>query len=208
MKNDKPELETAIHRQVAEARAGREPRVAARLFSGWVVFGERQFVRGYVLLLPDPVVPSLNALAAQERAQFLLDMARLGDALLKVTSALRINYAILGNAEPALHAHVIPRYNEEPPAMRTRHPWSYDWDAAPAFDRTVHGELAEQLRRELTRMGVSKPMRFDPGANAQPAAAAAKADAGTAKAEAGSPRTESAAKGGGAPLPGAGKRRR
>ena len=87
MKSEKPENLTAIHHQVVAARDGKDPRVIARLFSGWVMSGERQFVRGYVLLLSDPVVPSLNALGAQERGQFLLDMARLGDALLKVTGA-------------------------------------------------------------------------------------------------------------------------
>lgn len=166
MTGERREQQTDIHRQVAAARAGKEPRVAARLFSGWVVLGERQFVRGYTLLLPDPVVGSLNALATQERAQFLSDMARLGDALLKVTGAARINYAILGNVEPALHAHVIPRYADEPDALRTAHPWTYNWQAAPAFDRAVHGLLADSLRAELTRMGVAKPMRFEPGANA------------------------------------------
>ncbi len=166
MKNEnRIEPETVIHTQVAAARDGRDPRVVARLFSGWAVFGERQFLRGYVLLLPDPVVPTLNALGAQERTIFLLDMARLGDALLKVTGAIRINYAIFGNVEPALHAHVIPRYLEEPEKLRTAQPWAYDWEAAPAFERTTHQELAENLRRELTRMGVTKPMRFDPGAN-------------------------------------------
>src|SRR5579872_3902269 len=95
--------ETAIHRQVADARAGREPRVFARLFSGWAVFGERQFLRGYALLLPDPVVPSLNALGAHERNLFLQDLARLGDAVLKVTGAERINYAILGNLRSEEH---------------------------------------------------------------------------------------------------------
>jgi diadenosine tetraphosphate (Ap4A) HIT family hydrolase len=139
-------------------RAGREPRVIARLFSGWAVFGERQFLRGYSLLLPDPVVPSLNALGAHERTLFLQDLARLGDALLKVTGAERINYAILGNLEPALHAHVFPRYADEPAQLRTAHPWAYDWEAA----------LAEALLKELSRMGVTKPMRFDPGANTAP----------------------------------------
>jgi diadenosine tetraphosphate (Ap4A) HIT family hydrolase len=166
MKSEKAESQTAIHQQVVAAREGKDPRVIARLFSGWVVFGERQFVRGYVLLLPDPVVPTLNALGAQERGQFLLDMARLGDGLLKVTNALRINYAILGNLEPALHAHVIPRYAEEPAALRTAHPWAHDWQAAPPFDRAECAALSEALRRELTRMGVTKPMRYDPGANA------------------------------------------
>jgi diadenosine tetraphosphate (Ap4A) HIT family hydrolase len=89
-------------------------------------------------------------------------MGRLGDALLKVTGAARINYAILGNAEPALHAHVIPRYTDEPEAQRSSHPWSYDWNAAPVFDRAALATLADSLRAELTRMGVTKPMRFDP----------------------------------------------
>ena len=81
MKNEaQREPETAIHRLVAAAREGREPRVIARLFSGWVLFGERQFLRGYALLLPDPVVPTLNALGAQERAAYMQDVARLGDA--------------------------------------------------------------------------------------------------------------------------------
>jgi diadenosine tetraphosphate (Ap4A) HIT family hydrolase len=166
MKSEKAENLTAIHQEVIDAREGKNARVIARLFCGWVVFGERQFVRGYVLLLPDPVVPTLNALGAKERGQFLLDMARLGDALLKVTNALRINYAILGNLEPALHAHVIPRYAEEPEALRTAHPWAHDWQAAPRFERVEYAELSEALRRELTRMGVTKPMRYDPGANA------------------------------------------
>ena len=167
MKNDAAaEPLTAIHAQVLAAREGREPRVIARLFTGWALFGERQFVRGYALLLPDPVVPNLNALGARERIAFLSDMSRLGDALLKVTGAARINYAIFGNQDPALHAHVIPRYGDEPEALRTAQPWAYDWSAAPVFERAAYHELASSLLRELTRLGVTKPMRYDPGANA------------------------------------------
>jgi diadenosine tetraphosphate (Ap4A) HIT family hydrolase len=167
MKNETAaEPQTAIHSLVIAAREGREPRVIARLFSGWALFGERQFVRGYALLLPDPVVPDLNALGARERIAFLSDMSRLGDALLKVTGAARINYAIFGNQEPALHAHVIPRYTDEPEALRTAHPWVYDWSAAPPFARASFEELAASLLRELSRLGVTKPMRYAPGENA------------------------------------------
>jgi diadenosine tetraphosphate (Ap4A) HIT family hydrolase len=168
MKNEaEAEPQTAIHTQVIAAREGRDPRVIARLFSGWAVFGERQFVRGYALLLPDPVVPNLNALGARERIVFLSDMSRLGDALLKVTGAVRINYAIFGNQEPALHAHVIPRYLDEPAALRAAQPWAYDWGAAPAFERASCEPLAASLLRELSRLGVTKPMRYPPGVNAR-----------------------------------------
>jgi len=166
MKTDKIEPETVIHEDVLAAREGREPRVITRLYSGWVLFGKQQFVRGYALLLPDPVVPTINVLGAKERGQFLMDMTKVGDALMKVAGALRVNYAMFGNVEPALHAHIVPRYLDEPEDMRAAHPWAYNWDAAPAFDRAALHDLAESLRRELGRMGVTKPMRFAPGENA------------------------------------------
>jgi diadenosine tetraphosphate (Ap4A) HIT family hydrolase len=146
-------LLTAIHRCVADARAGRDPSVLGRCASGWAVFGRQQIVPGYLLLLPDPVVPDLNALTPERRSQFLLDMSRLGDALVRATSPLRINYAIFGNVEPALHAHIIPRYRTEPEAMQTQHPWAYDWNAAPVFDPVAAMPLIKALRVELALLG-------------------------------------------------------
>lgn len=144
---------TAIHRRVDDARAGRDPTVLGRCASGWAVFGQQQFVQGYLLLLPDPVVPDLNSLIPEHRSQFLRDMSRLGDALMRVTAAVRINYAIFGNLEPALHAHVIPRYQSEPDGMRTQQPWAYDWNAAPAFDAVAALPLTQALRAELGALG-------------------------------------------------------
>ena len=118
------------------------------------MFGHQQVVNGYLLLLPDPVVPDLNALTPEKRVQFLLDMSRLGDALMRTTSPVRINYAIFGNVEPALHAHVIPRYRTEPDNMRTQQPWAYDWNAAPVFDATAAAPLVKSLRAELAQLGV------------------------------------------------------
>lgn len=126
---------TLIHRRVAEAVAGANPAVITRMQSGWAVVGEQQVVFGYSLLLPDPVVADLNALSTAGRARFLLDMTTLGDALLEVTGARRINYEILGNAEPALHAHLFPRYDSEPQELRTAPVWRYDWSKAPRFER-------------------------------------------------------------------------
>ena len=142
---------TAIHRQVEAARLGRLARVVTRLTSGWAVLGDPQITRGYCLLLSDPVVADLNALAGEQRAQFLDDMAMLGDAVLAATGAGRINYEILGNVEPALHAHVIPRYPTEDPGVRTQPVWLHDWSVAAAFDPAGDAPLVAEIRRRLTR---------------------------------------------------------
>jgi diadenosine tetraphosphate (Ap4A) HIT family hydrolase len=145
-------MTTAIHRRVDLLRAGRDPTFVARLASGWAVLGDPQVLPGYCLLLPDPVVPALNALTGAGRAAFLADMGALGDAVLAVTHALRINYAIFGNLEPALHAHVIPRYHDEPERLRTAQPWAYDWSAAPAFDPEQHRDLGNRIHAALARI--------------------------------------------------------
>jgi diadenosine tetraphosphate (Ap4A) HIT family hydrolase len=140
-----PATDTAIHRMVERCRAGEHPALVARRPSGWIILGDRQVFAGYCLLLPDPVVAQLNALSGLHRSQFLDDMASLGDALLNVTGALRINYALYGNVEPALHAHVFPRYANESAATRTAQPWALDWGAAPEYSEREHGELKRRL---------------------------------------------------------------
>jgi diadenosine tetraphosphate (Ap4A) HIT family hydrolase len=142
---------TAIHAMVDRCRAGHYPAAVAKLRSGWVVMGERQVLTGYCLLLPDPVVPHLNALPAQLRSQFLSDMGLVGDALLGITAALRINYAIFGNVDPALHAHIFPRHSTEPEATRTAQPWALDWNAAPAYAEALHGELKKRIAADIRR---------------------------------------------------------
>jgi diadenosine tetraphosphate (Ap4A) HIT family hydrolase len=148
-------MSTSIHQRVAAAQAGTNPTVICRMPSGWAVLGDVQFLRGYSLLLPDPVVADLNALDRQKRAEYLLDMTILGDALLEVTGASRINYEILGNLDPALHAHVIPRYITEPEPMRKGPAFFYDeaYRNSVQFDcerdKELMKHIAEAVRRRL-----------------------------------------------------------
>jgi diadenosine tetraphosphate (Ap4A) HIT family hydrolase len=142
-------MSTLIHQRVDDCRAGRYPKAICRLSSGWVVLGDVQFVRGYSLLLPDPVVTDLNKLRGAARVAFLSDMAAVGDALLSVTNAVRINYEILGNVDPALHAHVFPRYSNEPEDLKVRPVWFYDWTKAPPFDPKRDEPLMSAIRARL-----------------------------------------------------------
>jgi diadenosine tetraphosphate (Ap4A) HIT family hydrolase len=117
--------------------------------SGWLVLAEQQVLEGYCLLLPDPVVPHLNALGGARRAGFLADMARAGDALLAATQALRINYALFGNVEPALHAHLLPRRATEPESIRLLQPWALDWRCAAVWQAATHGDLQRRIAAAL-----------------------------------------------------------
>jgi diadenosine tetraphosphate (Ap4A) HIT family hydrolase len=135
--------------RVAEARAGRNDKVIARLASGWAVLGDDQFLPGYCVLLADPVVPSLNDLSEPDRLRFLSDMALVGDAILRVTGAERMNYEILGNSEPELHAHIHPRYADEPDEGRRMPVWFYHLQGAAQYSGSQPDRLLEKLRGAL-----------------------------------------------------------
>ncbi len=146
---------TTIQERVEAARAGTNPTAVCQVPSGWVALCDLQYLRGYSILLADPVVPSLNALDPQRRSAYLCDMARIGDALLEVTGAARINYAICGNTDPFLHAHIVPRYASEPEDLRRGHPWVYPKEAMdsnrfdPERDGGLMRQLADAIRKRL-----------------------------------------------------------
>ena len=141
---------TLINERVQLAQLGQNQFAITRMPSGWLVIGDVQPLPGYCLLLADPVVPSINDLTTDARIQYSLDMIRIGDALLAATGAYRINYETLGNSEPALHTHIVPRYMSEPEAKRRQPAFvSYDWSTSPKYDAQTDGPLMARLRAIL-----------------------------------------------------------
>jgi diadenosine tetraphosphate (Ap4A) HIT family hydrolase len=141
--------------RIEAARQGQNPTIICKVPSGWVVICDMQYLRGYCILLADPPQPDLNTLTTAQRAQFLTDMAIVGDALLEVTGSFRINYAVLGNSDPYLHAHIVPRYMDEPEAQRKNTPWSYSPEEMnarmfdPARDQELMGKIKEAVQKRL-----------------------------------------------------------
>jgi len=132
---------------------GRNPSLIARMASGFVVLANNQYLPGYCILLRHPLVAQLNDLQGEGRTQFLADMASLGDAVRKATRCNRVNYGVYGNLDPYLHAHVWPRYADEPEAQRTMPPFLIPVEIreAPetAFDPATHKELMLAVRAAL-----------------------------------------------------------
>ena len=144
-------MSISIEKRIELATAGLLPAVIARLPSGWVVAGDVQPLRGYCVLLADPSVRDFNALSTAARAQYGIDLGRIGDALLNVLGAYRINYETWGNLDPALHTHVVPRYADEPDSLRVLPPrQAYEWGAGRPFsveeDRAWMMAVSDHLR--------------------------------------------------------------
>lgn len=116
--------ETLIHQRVAAAERGENPTVICRMRSGWLVLCDRQTPRGWCILLSVPVALDLEELDEEGRGIFLSDMAAAGQVVKQVTGAYRINYSIFGNSDPALHAHIQPRFSDEPEHLRSQPLWA------------------------------------------------------------------------------------
>lgn len=138
-----------IQERVNLANEGKNDKVICRLNSGWVVIGDVQPLKGYCLLLSDPVVPTINDLAMEERIEFLKEMTIVGEAIQRVTGAKRMNYEILGNSEPELHAHIFPRFEDEPEDLKQMPPFFYDWKTATQYSDSLHGDLKSAIKEEL-----------------------------------------------------------
>jgi diadenosine tetraphosphate (Ap4A) HIT family hydrolase len=142
--------------RVAAIRGGANPTFIAATPHGYAVLGDRQYLRGYALLLWPDHVEHLHDLPPQARERFLSDMAVLGEAMWRALRPARLNYAIAGGLVPHLHAHVFPRWADEPSEYRDGPVGAYPTEIrdAPenAFDPERHGPLIRAIADELRRL--------------------------------------------------------
>lgn len=143
----------SLHPQIAAAQAPHNPATVLQLKSGFVVMSQSQFLPGYCLLLAFPQAASLNDLPIAQRNEYLCDMHLIGEAIEKVCKPRRINYAILGNKDPFLHAHIIPRYEWEEEELKSQSIWRYPdniWsDKRYLYTTEKHSKLRDELKQKL-----------------------------------------------------------
>ena len=89
----------------------------------------------------------LETLDPAEAREFMEDMQRAARAIRAATGADRMNFALLGNAVPHLHAHLIPRIRRGDP-VPNKSPWSHP-DPARALEPEARAELVRAIREEL-----------------------------------------------------------
>lgn len=78
---------------------------------------------------------------------FTQDVLTVGRAIKKAVGADKINYAVLGNTAPHLHAHVIPRVWSMDP-IPEKSPWQHPLPSSkldPESERSVIERIKENL---------------------------------------------------------------
>jgi diadenosine tetraphosphate (Ap4A) HIT family hydrolase len=110
---------------------------------------------GRCLLVLDKHVEDFTELDKDLLLAFSLDSQIASRAIRKVTKAIRINYAVLGNREPHLHFHLIPRGQSNDPIPH-RAPWEHPKEKHD-LSTEVANQLKKQIREEVEILSRRKP---------------------------------------------------
>lgn len=145
---------------ITASRSGRNPAFVARLRTGYVVlYAQGQYYPGYTIFQCRQCVSELHLLRPRARSEFLREMTLVAEAVFRAFRPAKLNYALLGNTEPHLHWHLIPRYRGEPepelPVWENSE-FVVSQRGAPRFDDAELRALKLRLLRELRRVAGSR----------------------------------------------------
>ncbi len=93
------------------------------LSSGYVVFGDHQFYKGYTLFLSKIHAEELHELNNRVKDIFLREMSIVAEAVFRVFQPVKMNYELLGNKDRHMHWHLYPRHADDPDMSRPI--WAY-----------------------------------------------------------------------------------
>jgi diadenosine tetraphosphate (Ap4A) HIT family hydrolase len=129
------------------------PRAAdlvAELAHSWVVLGDAQYYRGYCVILAKTHATELYQLPLAEAHGLFDEQVAVGKAIASALSPRKLNYECLGNAEPHVHWHVFPRYENDPGHLGRVQPEHLKPLALQAEEQTsLIGAIASKLREIL-----------------------------------------------------------
>jgi diadenosine tetraphosphate (Ap4A) HIT family hydrolase len=77
-----------------------------------------QFVPGYCVLICSRHVSEPYHLSRDEQTRFFDDLMLAAQAVETVFNPIKMNFELLGNLVPHLHAHIVPRYYGDPAPER------------------------------------------------------------------------------------------
>ena len=110
-----------------------------------------QFFRGWTVLVLKRHATELFELSGADRAKLADEVATVAAALARLYSAVKINYALLGNQIPHIHWHVIPRLRDDPA------PRDSVWTVSHEPHRLAAAELSGQISALRAAFAEARP---------------------------------------------------
>jgi diadenosine tetraphosphate (Ap4A) HIT family hydrolase len=98
---------------IARIRDGKLPDFLAELPHSYVILGDAQFYRGYCILFAKTHATELFLMPRDEALELFDEVRSTAEAIAAVTHPWKMNYECLGNAEPHVHWHIFPRYQND-----------------------------------------------------------------------------------------------
>jgi ATP adenylyltransferase len=114
--------------------------------SRWML-GRNQYVRGYSILILNFHAIELFELTAQDRGDFIDDIAQASSALHTLLSPIKINIEMQGNVIPHLHCHIKPRFASDRPG----HARIYQDQETRLLPEEDYAAIAASLREVASR---------------------------------------------------------
>lgn len=112
--------------RINNSKTGVNPCFVEELSSGYVVFGDHQFYKGYTLFLSKTHADELHELDVETKEIFLKEMSIVAEAVFEVFQPVKMNYELLGNKDRHMHWHLYPRHANDPDINRPI--WAYPKD--------------------------------------------------------------------------------
>jgi diadenosine tetraphosphate (Ap4A) HIT family hydrolase len=129
-------------------KAGGFRDLVAELNSCYVILGDAQYYRGYCILFAKIHATELYLMPA-DAARALFDEMRLtAEAIAAVVKPWKMNYECLGNSEPHVHWHLLPRYETD--ELRRGPIWMRpESERKLSLDESDRRALVASIQREL-----------------------------------------------------------
>lgn len=129
------------------AQGSKHPQKIAELgVSTAILNRDWQFYQGSTILVFRDHVTELHHLTPDLQNRFIADACHMAEVLAKTFQPLKMNHALLGNAAPHLHWHLIPRRRSDP--FPTDAIWEHEFPKSQLSDQQLL-EIAEQIRLNL-----------------------------------------------------------
>jgi diadenosine tetraphosphate (Ap4A) HIT family hydrolase len=135
-----------ICERVALAREAQNPHLIAEMEHTYFVVGDHQCFKGYALVLLKQHVREPFELTPNAQREHFVEVMRAAKAIHETFAPAKLNFSCYGNAEPHVHWHIVPRYEDDP--NRDGDPWRAwrAWrDATPLSEQNISAAQAAEI---------------------------------------------------------------